>query len=252
LVVVPGGGPTGNNKTTLLAFDRESGELRWQGGNQMISYGSPILATIAGRRQILYVAESMIMGFDPKTGDVLWDHPRPGDSTSAANCSQPTVISANRIVTSKGYPDGGGEVIELTVDGDRLKAKSIWSDHRVLKTKLTSPVIYNGHSYAISNGFLECADLSNGKRVWKRRGRFGHGQILLVEDKLLVHSESGVLYLVAADPTGYRELGSFKTIDGVCWNTLCLYGSRLLLRSELEAACYELPVIQPDPSDPST
>ena len=243
LVIVPGGGSKGQ-KTTLLAFDRQTGELRWRGGNEMIGYGSPILATVAGTRQILYIAESKVMGFDPQTGDVLWDHPRLGESTSAANCSQPTVISTNRIVTSKGYPDGGGEVIELTTNGDEIKAKSIWSDHRVLKTKLTSPVIHGGHAYSISNGFLECADLADGKRVWKRRGRFGHGQILLVDDMLLVHSESGTLYLVAADSAGYRELASFKTIDGVCWNTMCLYGSRLLLRSELEAASYELPVLE--------
>jgi len=58
---------------------------------------------------------------------------------------------------------------------------------------------------------------------------------------LLVHSEDGTLYLVDATPAGFKEHGSVKTIEGVCWNTLCLYGKQLLVRSEREAACFELP-----------
>ena len=88
---------------------------------------------------------------------------------------------------------------------------------------------------------MECVEIESFKRKWKQRGQFGNGQILLVGDKLLVHSENGTLFLVAADPSGYKELGSLKTIDGICWNTMCLYGNRLLVRSEKEAACIELP-----------
>ena len=99
---------------------------------------------------------------------------------------------------------------------------------------------------------MECADLKTGRRVWKRRGRFGHGQLLLVGDKLVVHAESGVVYLVDADPAGYNELAKFKTIDGVCWNTLCLYGDMLLVRSELQAACYELPTISTESTPESS
>ena len=249
MVVVTGGGTREGSKTTLIAFSLESGDVRWQGGDEMISYSSPILATIAGQRQILYVAESKVMGFDPLTGNVLWSRTRAGDSSSAANCSQPTVVDGNHVLTSKGYPDGGGELLNIEFSDGKYTVTSDWSDHRVLKTKLTSPVIHKGHSFAISNGFLECASLKDGRRVWKRRGRFGHGQLMLIGDQLLVHTELGVARLVDADPAGYKEHASFQTIDGVCWNTLCLYGSRLLVRSELETACYELPIVETADSD---
>ncbi|MEO1982025.1 MAG: PQQ-binding-like beta-propeller repeat protein, partial [Fuerstiella sp.] len=241
LVVVPGGGPSGN-VSTLLAFDRLTGELRWRGGREMIAYGSPVLATVAGRPQILLLAESQVMGFDPDTGEPLWKFSRPGESNGGANTSQVSVVSESQVLTSKGYPDGGGELISLKNEDGSIIPTSVWNNPRVLKTKLTSPVLLNGHSYSLSNGFLECARLADGQRIWKRRGRFGHGQVLLVNDHLLVHSESGTLYLVRATPGGYEELGSFPTISGVCWNTLCLYGNRILIRSEIEAACFELPV----------
>jgi outer membrane protein assembly factor BamB len=42
------------------------------------------------------------------------------------------------------------------------------------------------------------------------RGRYGQGQILGVDDLLVVQAESGDVALVAATPAAYRELGSFS------------------------------------------
>ena len=239
LVVVTGGGPRGGDFVTLLAFDVETGELRWRVGQDMIAYGSPTLATLGGRRQIVLVAESKVLGFDAGTGEQLWSFPWPGSSEAAANCSQATILSDTRILLSKGY-NAGGEIVDIVTDGDAFEATSVTSDPRVLKTKLTSPVIKDGYAYSLSDGFLECTDVAELTRKWKKRGRFGHGQLLLCGDKLFVHSETGTLYLVRATPDGYEELGSLDTIEGVCWNTICRYGNLVLVRSDLEAACIRL------------
>lgn len=243
-VVVAGGGPEGKPRATLLAFDLKTGELKWKGGDAMIAYGSPVLTTLAGQRQILLTCESEALGFNPSTGEVLWSHARPGESDGGANTSQLTVVSDTDVLTSKGYPDGGGERIHLEQQNGRLIAASVWSSPKVLKTKLTSPVIHDGYAYSLSNGFMECARLADGGQMWKRRGRFGHGQTLMVGRFILLHSESGELYLLEATPDEYREFGTLKTIDGVCWNTLCLTGNKLLVRSEIEAACIEIPMTQ--------
>ncbi len=242
LVVVPGGGPIGGQKKTLLAFDQITGDLRWSGGDEMIAYGSPTLATVTGVEQILMVAETKAMGFNPETGEVLWTYQRAGETNGGANTSQLSVVSDSQVLTSKGYPDGGGTLINLANDGGKISASKLWENSLVLKTKLTSPVLFRGHSYALSNGFLECVSIDNGKRIWKHRGRFGHGQLLLVNNLLLLHSESGMLYLIAPGDNTYQDLGSISTIDGVCWNTLCLYGDKLLIRSDMEAACVQLPL----------
>ena len=246
LVVVPGGGPQGSAKT-LLAFDKQTGDLVWSGGDEMIAYGSPVLANVSAQRQILLVAETKVMGFDPESGNVLWSHARPGASDAMANCSQATVVSDSYVLTSKGYPDGGGELIALNIGEDGLEPESIWTNPRVLKTKFTNPVIFDGHAYSISNGLLECTNLAKGERVWKDRKRLANGQILKVGNYILTHSESGgsgpsTIHLVEPTPSGYKEVGSFKTVKGTCWNNLCVYENFLLIRSEREAACFELPV----------
>ena len=239
LVVVTGGGPRGGPFTTLLAFDAKTGELKWKGGDEMIAYGSPSLATLAGKRQIVVVAETRAMGFDPETGEALWEHERLGSSEGPANCSQVTIVDEDHIILSKGY-NMGGELVEVINEEGKFSTESLESNPRVLKTKLTSPVVVDGYAYTLSDGFLECTDVEDLSRKWKRRGKFGHGQILLCGDKLLVHSESGTLFLIKATPDGFEELGQMKTVEGVCWNNLCRFGEYLLVRSELEAACIRL------------
>jgi outer membrane protein assembly factor BamB len=194
---------------------------------------------VLGESQIVVMAEAQAMGFAPVDGRTLWIYGRSGSTNGDANCSQVTVVSDDKLLMSKGYTKGG-ELVQLSRTDDGFRVDTIWKNKRVLKTKFTNPVIHDGFAYSLSDGFLECTDVLKGQQKWKKRGRFGHGQLLLVGNDLLVQSEHGRLYLVAASPDGYQQLGEIKTIDGICWNTLCLAGDYLLVRSESEMACYQL------------
>ena len=92
--------------------------------------------------------------------------------------------------------------------------------------------------------FFECSNIEDdeqeGRRTFRKRDRFGNGQLLLIGDHLLIHTEHGKLKIVEATPDSYVELGEIPTITGICWNTICLYDKYLLVRSEREAACFEL------------
>ena len=241
LCIVTGGGPADGPFTTLIAFDKNTGQEVWTGGESMIAYGSPSIAKLVGRDQITLVAESSAMGFDPATGKVLWETPRAGSSSANANCSQVTRLSDNRVLLSKAY-QLGGELVELTESAGAISATSIWSNSRVLRTKMMSPVIKDGYAYSLSDGFFECSnvvdDEQEGRRTFRKRDRFGNGQLLLVGDHLLIHTEHGKLKLVEAKPDEYVELGEIPTITGICWNTICLFDKYLLVRSEREAACF--------------
>ena len=259
LVIAPAGGPapidpeqTPKSTATLIAFDKNTGEEKWRGGNRMVAYGSPRIASIAGGDQIVLSTETDAVGHDVETGEELWSHLWFGQSNGAANCSQVTIVDDGLLILSKGYAQGA-ELISVSQDSTgKWATESVQRDPRLLKTKLTNPVIFEGHAYSLSDGYLECTEARTFERKWKKRGRFGNGQILLVRDKILVHSESGTLFLVAADPSEYVQLGKFKTIEGICWNTMCLYGDLLLVRSEIEAACYKLPLANPIANDLQT
>lgn len=238
-LIVTGGGPRGGPFKTILALDKDTGAEIWSGGEEMIAYGSPALMTLAGKKQIVLVAESKAMGFSAEDGTVLWTHDRLGTSDANANCSQVTYVDDSSVLLSKGY-SMGGELLTIDSSPSGMSAKSVWNSPRVLKTKMTSPVIHNGHAFSLSDGFLECTEVKSGIRKWKKRGRFGDGQILLVQDKLLVHGEDGTLHLYRTDTDEAVEVDMIRTINGVCWNTMCLYDRYLLVRSDVEAACFEL------------
>ena len=250
-VIVTGGVTKDGTKNTLIAFNKNDGTEIWRGGDRMIAYGSPSVANLLGQPQITLVAENAGMGFDPDTGKVLWDSPRPGNSDGDANCSQVTRIADDIVLLSKGY-GVGGELVRLVPGKGGISAESIWRDARALRTKMMSPLILGQYAYSLSDGFLECTKISEeddpGKRTWRKRGRFGNGQMLLIGKHLLVHTEYGKLKLIEATPDKYNELGEIATIGGICWNTICLYDNYLLVRSELEAACIRLKLDKQGPA----
>ena len=250
-VIVSAGGPAKSGAAvTMIAFDANTGQEVWRGGERQIGYSSPNLTTVNGVNQVTLVAQDHAVGHDPETGQELWSWRRDGSSSGDANCSQVTELGGNRFLLTKGYAMGA-EIIEVS-QADAAEGSQSWSvesldsNRRLLRTKFTNPVIIDGHAYAINDTLLECVELLDEapymRRKWLQRGRFGFGQILAVGNKLLVHSEYGQLFLVDTDSDEYRELGKIDTIDGFCWNTMALYGDLLLVRSQLEAACFRLPI----------
>ncbi|MDA7951742.1 MAG: PQQ-like beta-propeller repeat protein [Pirellulaceae bacterium] len=237
-IIVPVGGSL-EKRVSLAAFHFETGELLWEGGKEQASYASPQLATIDGVQQILITNESTVAGHDLETGKELWLFPWAGQSNGAASCSDTRQIGPNTVLISKSYGQGSALWEIQKKDDGSWVPNELWNKPSLLKTKFTNVAISGDYSYHLSDGILECVDLREGKRMWKR-GRYKHGQILLVGEHILVLSEEGNLHLVEANPKKFRELGEAPALTGKTWNTLCLYKDLLLVRNATEAACYRL------------
>lgn len=240
VVVVSAGGPDGQS---LVAYDKHDGNLVWSAGDDASSYSSPAVLTLCGVPQIVMVGQSVTAAHDPADGRILWLHAWPEvDPAGSPNIAQPIAISGDRILLSKGY-GVGSTLWQISRAGDAWSVEPLWRKN-TLKTKMTNPVVRDGFAYGLDEGTLCCIDVETGRRKWKR-GRYGHGQVLLVDDLLVVQSETGQLALVPATPDGYQELSRIDAVAGQSWNYPTLSGNRLLVRSELEAALYELPVVSP-------
>ncbi|MFM9066770.1 MAG: PQQ-binding-like beta-propeller repeat protein [Planctomycetota bacterium] len=241
LVVGPAGGPAKGQCVSLIALDKLTGEKVWEAGDRQVSYCSPILVEdLVGKRQIVSVNEDNVSGHEPQTGKVIWEYPWFGNSAANANTSQPIPLPGNQLLVSKSY-GAGAMLLQLSDAGNgKLEAKEVWHNNRVLKTKFTNLTIHQGYGYGLSDGILECVDLETGRSRWKK-GRYDHGQVLRVDDMLLVLSEAGELALVDASPQAYFEHGKIPALEGKTWNNLCLIDHLLLIRNGQEAACYELP-----------
>jgi outer membrane protein assembly factor BamB len=88
---------------------------------------------------------------------------------------------------------------------------------------------------------MACLNAETGALEWKD-GRYGHGQELLVGDKLLVMAENGEVLLLDPQPDKLHELARFTALHEKTWNPPALAGEYLLARNDKEAVCFRLPV----------
>jgi outer membrane protein assembly factor BamB len=237
LVVVSGGM---TNNSTLLAYHLKDGSPAWHAGTDKASFSSPVLATLAGRRQIVSINASSASGHDPATGATLWEYVWPGEWPK---CAQPIILEPDRIFLSASF-NAGCMVLQVNAAPDgKLSVAEKWKS-RVMKSEFSNIVTRDGFAYGLDDGILACVDLTTGERKWKE-GRYGHGQVLLINDLLLVQTENGPVALAEATPACYRELANLKALSSKTWNVPAIGSGCLIVRNDLEAVCYKLPVLQP-------
>ena len=234
VVVNPGGG----NNRSLVAYRVEDGAVRWAAGKRGESYSSPLAATIAGTRQVLIFASALV-GHDATTGEVLWEYRWPGGHPHVA---MPLRVSETDWILSSGYGTGSGRLSVSRDSSGKWSARQVWRTNR-LKAKFTNLVLHRGHVYGLDDGILGCLDTETGDLKWKD-GKYGHGQVLLVGELLLVMAESGEVAMIDPRPDGLRELTRFTALTGKTWNPPALAGEYLLVRNDKEAACFRLPVVK--------
>ena len=245
-VVVPFGGKADSpSLKSLIAFDLETGKEIWTGGDQQISYASPVLLNLCGVEQIVTVNEGVVTGHDPKNGHVWWSALWPSKSNGDACSSQPVAVDNHRLLLGKGYALGS-KLIELDYSGQipddashptSWRVDTKWESTRILKTKFTSAIAYQGYLYGLSDGVLECIDPKDGSRVWRGK-RYGHGQSIIVNGHILVTSEDGRVVLIPATASGNgQEIAQMQVLEGVTWNIPAVAGPYLLIRNAEFAAC---------------
>lgn len=236
--------PGGANGKSVAAYDRETGEPIWTAGNHPASYSAPRLTTVNGVTELLVFDADGLTGIDPQVGRELWHFP--WTNGPKVNATQPILLSDEALFIASGY--GMGSAL-LTIDssGDQwtVSKEPRW-ESRQMKLKFNDAVLRDGFIYGLDEGILTCLEAATGERRWKR-GRYGYGQMLLVDDLLLIQAESGDVVLVEAQPNEYQEVASFSALSGKTWNHPVLVGEHLLVRNGEEAACYRLQVIQNTP-----
>lgn len=245
-VIVAAGGPQGR---ALVAHDALTGSFLWGAGDFAAGHASPTLAPLSGTSQILLFHAQGVSGHDPTDGRVLWNHP----VSPVPHVAQPLPVSSNRLVISSGY-GVGAELLELTPPSPPAQpawaVRTIWASIR-LKAKFCSFFARDGHLYGLDDGMLTCVEEATGQRVWKET-RYGHGQLLWVGENLLVFTESGELAILQPTPQGPSELSRARLLQGRTWNPPALAGTRLLVRTEEEAACFELATRTAGPATPDS
>ncbi|MFK7778822.1 MAG: PQQ-like beta-propeller repeat protein [Gimesia sp.] len=238
VIVNQGIAKSGSDNQSVIAFDRLTGKEVWSGGTQKTSYSSPQISVINGQPQLLIFHSKGLEGFTPGEGKSLWFYP--WSNHAGVNVAQPIIIGESSLFLGAGYGSGSARIsIKQSEEAEeKMDVIEDWNS-KSLKLKFNSAVVRDGFVYGLDEGVLTCLNLETGKRVWKR-GRYGYGQMILVEDNLLILAEDGRVELVKADPESYTQVAAFQAIEGQTWNHPALAHGRLFVRNSEEAACYDI------------
>src|SRR5262249_31112690 len=123
-------------------------------------------------------------------------------------------------------PSGGG-------------AQVVW-ENRNMKNHFNSCVILNGGIYGNDENTLKCLDQRTGGEKWRARG-IGKGGLIAADNKLIVLTERGELFVAQAAPDRFNELARAKVLDGTCWTHPVLANGFIYCRShEGDLVCLDV------------
>jgi outer membrane protein assembly factor BamB len=220
-VIVNPGGPG----ASIVALNKADGSVIWKSQSDEAGYSSGIPMQINGLTQVIFFTAERAVGLDVKDGRLLWEYAKPSNRT--ANVATP-IVKANRVFISSDYGTGGG-VVEIKPDN---KAEEIYFT-KDMRNHHSSSVLIGDYLYGFSGAVLTSMKFDTGEIAWKDRS-VGKGSLVYADGNLYCFSENGVVGLVEATPTGYKEKGRFRIQQDSLptWTHPVVAGGRLYLRDQ--------------------
>jgi outer membrane protein assembly factor BamB len=192
-----------------VAFDKLTGEVRWQATDELASYASPVVAEIEGRKWCFVFARGGLVALDPQTGAVDFQFPWRAAKLESVNASSPVVVG-DEVFISESYGPGSA-LIKVKPGGyDVAWQDSAKRREKAMELHWNTAVYHDGHLYASSGQYtnmaeLRCVEWATGKVKWAQGG-LGRSSLLFVNGRLLCLSEDGTLQLLNCTPEKYEPL----------------------------------------------
>ncbi|MDB5319948.1 MAG: Pyrrolo-quinoline quinone [Phycisphaerales bacterium] len=236
LITEAGGKPD----AAFVCFDKLTGKVIWKAQSDTPAYAAPMIASIAGQRQLVTFIVEGVEAIDPATGKLLWRVPV--KTALGRHVTTPVVVNDTVIVASH---QAGLVGVKVSREGAGFKATQAWSA-KESAINFSSPVIVGSHLYGLGPAKnLICVDTATGKQTWSQEGLFtndaghSHAGLIVMAENLLTLTDSGQLLLIAADPQKYRELGRAQ-VAAANWCNPAYADGKLFLRDNKELRCVVL------------
>ena len=233
-------GVGGRDGSSVVCFDKLNGRVIWKSQNDVPGYSGPVIAAIAGVRQVVSFTSEAVIGLGAGDGRLLWREPV--KTAFGRHVTTPVVVGDMVMVASH---QAGLVGIRVSKAGDDFRAERAWVA-KASAINFSDPVAVGSFLYGIgrSNALL-CADVRTGENAWAQRGFFsgmvrrGYASFMVMKDNILVLTEGGQLLLIAADPKQCRLVSKAK-VCGQNWCSPAYADGRLFLRDERDLRCVQL------------
>lgn len=217
----------------LAALERTTGEMLWKTTRgDDANYATPIVASVAGRQQLLICGMNRVESYDPDSGQRIW-LVRGGPSKVAA-CTM--AFEGDLVFASGGYPEKEILCVRADGKGDVTDSHVVWRERQGV-TYVPSPLAHDGRLYIVNdNGLVSCFDQKTGEQLWRDRleGGFSASPIL-ADGHLFIPNERGVLYVLEAADR-FRLVATNDLGDGGFASPV-ICGGQIFLRTESRLYC---------------
>lgn len=197
----------GKEGAGIIALALQTGKRLWKTSDDEASYSSPILLP-EDKSTSAFFTRSGLAIVSVRDGHLLSKDYFRADIDASVNAAAPVACGGGKLLFSAAYDVGAGLWQWNKTDH---KLISLWKKPDTLDCHYTTPVYHDGHVYGLhgrqeSGMQLRCIDVKDGKICWEATDRIQGGTLILVGDKLLLHSEEGELWIFKATPDKFDLL----------------------------------------------
>ncbi|MDB2686617.1 PQQ-like beta-propeller repeat protein [Mariniblastus sp.] len=267
LIVMVGGSPEESKKVApgrlnkvkpngsgIVAFDKVTGEVRYQAVDDLASYSSLQVADINGTPTLLAWMRTSLYGLEPSTGEEKFSFYWRSKKLESVNAATPVVIDDDLVLLTECYERGS---VLLKIDPESDKPKVVWSDENKrrtasLRSHWNTPIVVGDYAYGCSgektsSADLRCLNWKTGEVKWKY-DKLSRASITWVDDHFVVMGELGELLLIKANPEKIDIVTQYQPGEGdnrikfkyPCWAAPVIAEGKLFVRGKNKLACFEL------------
>jgi outer membrane protein assembly factor BamB len=219
--------------SSLVKLDKRTGETAWRAmvdrGDVMSggAFSSPVVASLAGRSQVVVQTRVALAGVGLEDGEVIWS--TPVKAFRGMNILTPTIVDNGVFTSTYG---GRSQMFSVTEGEGGTQVERVWNTG--VQGYMTSPVIVDGHAYLFlrSNRF-SCIELATGEERWTSPPTGDDYWSLAVQgDRILALSNTGMLRLIQAGPDGYQVLSEREVVEAETWAHVAPAGDQVFIRAQ--------------------
>lgn len=218
-VYVQGGGAT-------LKLSLADGETIWRalaGEEDDDAFSSPIMAELAGVRQLVVQTRTKLCGISIGDGSLLWSEPI--EAYRNMNILTPTVIGDDVFTAAH---SGRSQMFDVSRTGDQWKITEKWNQK--VQAYMSSPVVDGQTIYMHSkNERLTALDIETGEILWTGQPMGKYQSLVRNDDVVLVLDEGGELLSVQPNRETLEIKDRLKVANDA-WAYLGVFDGGLIVR----------------------
>jgi enterochelin esterase-like enzyme/outer membrane protein assembly factor BamB len=219
----------------VAGFDPATGARRWTVGDDVVEYQSPVMTRLGQRNLVIALGNARLLGIEPSTGRVVFDHAHGGRADPIGGASAlPVPAGEGRLFVK--FEAGRSTMLRLAESADgAVTVQTLWTAP-VLHTTYSPPVYYDGFLYGMNGrATLACVDAATGQIRWRSREP-GDGFVALAGGDLVVLTKDRTLHVAPASPHSWQERARIDLFSDLAWTPPSVAAGAVFARSLGELA----------------